>query len=165
MAGSGRGVSPKLTQLVDLIDEHHDAFVYDWRARFGMCFADCQTGRVPWGETLALFRILKADPSSHVAAAIHGMQSPWSREAFLLADVYDLTLAVNWANKHKDPTPYPRPTDPPPAKWGNTGGRSPDECRAILAARGHFVDTVPVLTASPPRPYRDPRGRFARRPS
>jgi hypothetical protein len=93
-------------------------------------------GRFGWGEAVRLARMLAADPSSHVAAAVHGWQHPWTREAMLLADVFDLTQVVNWAEKHRQPQLYPRPWDPPPERLGNAGQLTQAEIRAALRARG-----------------------------
>lgn len=147
---------PKLTALVDLIDEHRDAFAYDWRARFGMSIEDTLAVRVSWAESLSLFRVLVSDPSSNVAAAVHGMLHPFSREAFILADAYDLTLSANWSGKGSAPKPYPRPTDSKASagRLGDTSKFTQAEVRALLASRG------PQQTPPPTGRPRDARGRF-----
>jgi hypothetical protein len=63
-------------------------------------------------------------------------------------------LASNWSDKTKRPKPYPRPTDPPPAKFGDAAGRTVDEVLAIFEAHGHG----PAKWSQP----RDARGRFTR---
>lgn len=114
-------------------------------------------------EIAALSRILEADPSSHVGAVMHKMQHPWSREAFIAADQYDLSLSLAWAEngrKGARPKRYPRPTDKPLPRFGKTGGRSHAEVLAILASRGHG----PNGAAPKPVRRRDARGRFVRSP-
>lgn len=120
-----------------MIDEHTDAFVYDWRVRFGVSIFEALAGRAPWGETASLFRALVNDPTSHVAVAVHGLTGPLTREGYILADLYDVFMFANWNRKGTRPKPYPRPSDEPPPRIGNTGGRSRDEVLAILAAHGH----------------------------
>lgn len=146
---------PKLTALVDLIDEHRDAFTYDWRARFGLSIEDTLAVRVSWAESLSLFRVLVNDPSSNVAAAVHGMLHPFSREAFILADAYDLTLSANWSGKGTSPKPYPRPTDKGNSgRLGDASKFTQAEVLALLASRG--PQPIPPPSGRP----RDARGRF-----
>ena len=118
-----------------------------------MSLADVLDGRMPWAETLALFRVLVNDPTSHIAAAIRGYLHPWSREAFVLADLYDLTVAAHSNGKGRS-KPYPRPTDEPPKRIGDASLLTQAEILAALAERGHGPG------ARRPR-RRDARGRFA----
>lgn len=113
-----------------------------------------------WGETLALFRVLAGDPTSQVAVAVHAYAYPLSREGFMLADLYDVTLAANWNGKRTRPKPYPRPTDKGPKRLGDTGGRTRAQVLAILAEHRDGTPTP----AGPAHPTRDARGRFVRRP-
>lgn len=93
-----------IRRLLELIEEHRAPLEYDWRAVFGLPLSSI--GRsVSWGEAVRLVDELAADPATHTAAALAGWAHPWSREAALLADLFDLTLAVN----AKNPKPYPRP--------------------------------------------------------
>lgn len=87
-----------------------------------------------WGEAWRLTRLLLTDPSSHVAASVAGWAHPWSREAFVLADLYDLTHQAH-AQKRK-PRPYRRPSDSSSKRFGRAT-RSQAEIRAALLARGH----------------------------
>lgn len=81
---------------------------------------------------------LLSDPTSRTAAAVAGWEHPWSREAFLLADLYDFTRAAHTDPKHRRRLePYPRPN-----RRRRPGQRSapptadPATVRAALAARG-----------------------------
>jgi hypothetical protein len=79
--------------------------------------------------------ILRSDPSSAIAAALEGWDHPISREALLLADLYDLNAAIN-SPKNKRPKPHPmRPwKNRDVQRRGNTGGRTRAQVEAILAA-------------------------------
>ena len=63
-----------------------------------------------WDEAWLLFQALMLDPSSHVAAAVSDMGYPATREFLALADIFDLSVAVNTKqeDRHKS-KPYPRP--------------------------------------------------------
>lgn len=117
---------------------------------------------MPWGETWALYQHLITDPTSAVAVAVHGLAHPLSREGYTLADLYDVLLSANWADKHRRPKPYPRPTDKPPPRLGNPGRWTQTQIRAVLAVRGHGPQPVPAPAAR--LPHRDKRGRFTRAP-
>lgn len=131
-AGHRRG---GIRGLIDLIDRHRSALEYDWRTRFGIGLRAIFTGEVTWREAVDLTRELLSDPSSHTAAAAHGWDEPWPRDAFILADLFDAHAQANF----KNPKPYPRPT---------TRGRqrsarpkvSQARIRAALAARGHSLN-------------------------
>lgn len=123
--------------LLELIEEHPAAFAYDWRTRFGMDLGCLFDGRMTWGEAWALTNALTADPTSRIGAAVNGWRYPMSREALILADLYDLTLTANTDRKKRGRIkPYPRP-------WKQSGKRSAKPTvdqktiRAALAARGH----------------------------
>lgn len=88
-----------------------------------------------WGEAVRQVQILRADPSSMLAAAVEGWDYPLGRVEAILMNLYDLTFKATGA---KNPTPYPRPfaTDKAKTRRGNATGRSPEEIKAIL--RGQF---------------------------
>lgn len=136
MAAAGRGDPGGIAALVDLIDEHRPAFCYDWRARFGVPLRDALDGAPDWAETSALVSELAADPSSHAAAALAGWTHAWPIEAWILADLADITIR---ANSTRTPSRYPRPSDKPAARLGSTG-RPQREILAALAARGHDTE-------------------------
>ena len=135
MAGSRRQPG-KILGLLDLIEEHRAAVEYDFRSRFHLGL-DAITVDVGWGEAIRLVGILRADPSSALAAAMEGWDHPISREALILMDLFDLDMAVN-AGKKK-PKPYPRPWKQKTnvQKHGNVGGRTRAEIVAILNGVGH----------------------------
>lgn len=65
-----------------------------------------------WAEAYDLTTELGRDPTSHVGAALAGWQHPYSHEALILADLYDLTLSANTDRARRGRIrPYPRPFD------------------------------------------------------
>ena len=86
-----------------------------------------------WREAIALTLELINDPSSHVAASLQGWSYPWTREAFVLADLFDL---LHRANAKQKPRAYPRPNDRS-AKRSVKPTVSQEVIRKALAARGH----------------------------
>jgi hypothetical protein len=116
--------------LLDLIEEHRAAFDYDWRTRFHLPL-DAVPNQMHWGEAVRLAGILRADPSSMLAASMEGWKYPVSREAIALARLYDLEYAKTGAKNRK---PYPMPYNEGGTKTsrGNAAGRTPDEVKAIL---------------------------------
>lgn len=96
-------------------------------------------GRMSWREAWWHTNTLATDVTSHVCAALNGWRYPFSHEAKVLADLYDLTLSANTDKKKRGRLkPYPRPW-----KTKGKGQRSTkpsvDQAtvRAALAARGH----------------------------
>lgn len=117
--------------LVDLIDEHRGAFDYDWRSRFGLP-VDSIGADVDWREAVSLTRELMSDPSSRVWTAVNDFSDTWTREGYILADLFDVLLASN----SKNPRKYPRPTDKGTSRLGRTSVPQED-VRAALRSRGH----------------------------
>jgi hypothetical protein len=116
--------------LLDLIEERQGPLEYDFRARFHIGL-DSVPDVVGWGEAIRLVKVLRADPSSMVAAAAEGWDYPLSRTEAILMDLYDLEYAKTGAKNRK---PYPRPYKPVEAqsKRGDSGGRSGAEILALL---------------------------------
>lgn len=139
MADARRGEPGGIAALVELIDGHTSAFVYDWRHRFGLSLRDATETAPDWWETLHLAHELVGDPSSHVAAALAGWSRPWPAEAWVLADLVDVTIRANTPRRAIKPKPYPRPNDNKATQMGKAT-RPQHEIRAALAARGHNVD-------------------------
>lgn len=87
------------------------------------------------GEAWRLTLQLGQDPSSAVAAALARWDHPLSREALLLADLFDLEHTVNARTR---PKPHPmRPftaDDRQKRHLGNTAGRTRPQVLAILQA-------------------------------
>lgn len=133
-----RGLKPGgILGLLDLIEEHRAALRYDWRTRFGKSL-DSVPSEIGWGEALDLVRVLRADPSSMLAAAIEGWDYPLDRLGWMLADLIDVTGASAAGKKWKTYEGRPlKPKDNRKQQWGDTGGRTRAEVVAILNARGH----------------------------
>lgn len=98
--------------------EHRGAFEYDWRTRFGIPLSslDKSDDWADWSEAYRLMVELCLDPSSHVAAAIAGWQSPATDASLVLADLFDLQARSKTKRK---PASYPRPWDAPAVRHGN----------------------------------------------
>lgn len=122
--------------LLDLIEERRAQLEYDWRTRFALPLTVVGSDAMTYGEAWRLVGILAGDPTSQLSASAAGWDHPWSHEAALLADLWDLTVAANTSGKSRR-EPYPRPwptTGTATRTRGDAGGRSPDEVRAILAS-------------------------------
>lgn len=101
--------------LLVLARDHRGAVEYDLSTRFP---SRCPRGLRSVGDTITLTElarlvaILRNDPSSAIVAALSGWEYPMSREALVLADLFDLTHSMAWAQgggKGSRPKPYPRP--------------------------------------------------------
>lgn len=89
-----------------------------------------------YAEAVRLTQVLSTDPSSHIAAAVHGWDAPVSREWLVLADTFDRLTHLHTDRKAK-PEPYPRPfPDPARVRRGKTT-RTRGDVLAILNAHGH----------------------------
>lgn len=119
-------------RLLGLIRDHRGALEYDWRSRFGLGLESIGTV-MTWSEATRLSGLLLADPSSWVCASVAGWDHPISREAIVLADMWDLTAKVHSQRRSKQAT-YPRPWSGrgQGRRHGSTGGRTRDEILAIL---------------------------------
>jgi hypothetical protein len=133
--GEHRGGAGGIRALLVLIGEHRDALAYDWRTRFGLPLAAIfDHRRMGYAEAWQLVNQLSLDPTSRLCAALNGWDYPFSTEARILADLWDLTLSANKRRRSKA-KPYPRP-------WrdkGRSAKPTVDQAtiRAALAARGH----------------------------
>jgi hypothetical protein len=108
-----------------------------------------------WGEAWRVYTLLRADPSSAIAAAEEGWPYPVSREAIILADLYDLTHGI--AANGKSVKPYPRPwPDVNKTTLGGGSGLSQEKVLALLARRAPGASPTPPV----PQRRRDARGRF-----
>lgn len=87
-----------------------------------------------WREAWSLTRTLISDGTSRLGAAVAGWDRPWSPEAWILADLWDLLAQVYSKRK---PRPYPRPNAPKPKRLGKKTTLPQHVIRAALAARGH----------------------------
>lgn len=97
-----------------------------------------------WDEALRLTKILRADPSSMIAAAEEGWDYPFTREAAILADLWNLEHAKSGAKKQAI-YPVPWKAKAKSESWGKTGGRNRDQVEQILnAARSGALPQAPV---------------------
>lgn len=130
--GAQRSDPGGIVALAGLIDAHRAAFEYDWRARFGLPL-NVVGKSMPWGEAVRLTAKLSADPSSWVAASREGWAYPFSREAMVLADLFDL----QHKSKTKRGKAKPHPIRPwLQAKLRRLGGArlTKSQLRALLDA-------------------------------
>ena len=89
-----------------------------------------------WGEALRLIAILRADPSTALAASMEGWKHPITRESLALADLIDIQGRSKAGKKWK---PYTRPWEikGETTRRGNTAGRTRAEVVEILRQFGH----------------------------
>lgn len=87
-------------------------------------------------EAWLLARTLASDATSRTAVALNEWDYAFSREAAILADLFDLTVAANTDRKRRGQTrSYPRPWRSGRRSQPVTADQS--TVRAALAARGH----------------------------
>lgn len=105
----------KSWQLLLIVRDHRGAIEYDLSARFA---GRCPHGLRSVGDTITLpelarlVELLIKDPSSALTASVADWEYPMSREALLLADLFDLTHSMAWGQsggKGQRPKAYPRP--------------------------------------------------------
>lgn len=118
--------------LLDLIEEHRAAIEYDFRSRLHLPLSAVPDD-VGWDEAIRLIGVLRKDPESLTASSLEGWDYSISREALLLADLFDLQQAAAGVKR-----PKPHPMRPWKQKGdverrGNAGGRSPEQVKALLA--------------------------------
>ena len=113
--------------VLELIEDHKAAFVYDFRHRFGLGLGDLGT-TVPWSEIVYLVAVLLRDPSSWLQVSFNKWQHPVSFEWATQAATYDLLAQVHSKRK---PKPYPRPW--PDGKNSSRKGTIRRDSRDILA--------------------------------
>ena len=94
-----------IVAVLELVEDHTAAFVYDFRQRFGLGLRDLGT-TVPWVEVVYLVAVLLRDPSSWLQVSFNGWHHPVSYEWATHAATYDLLAQVHSKRK---PKPYPRP--------------------------------------------------------
>ena len=84
-----------------------------------------------WGEAVRLTVSLAADPSSHVGAALNGMQFPASRE-YLALRMLNANLVARHTQKRPKFHSLPDPFEKPPVKYGTPMSKA--EYAAAVAA-------------------------------
>lgn len=123
--------------LLGVLRDHRGVVEYDFRTRFGVGLNIIGRG-MSLSEAARLVEIIRADPSSALAAEIEGWAHPVSREAAVLMDLWDLTAI---ATGTKRPPRYERPWKQKgeSSRHGDASGRTPDEVKALLrqARLGH----------------------------
>lgn len=88
-------------------------------------------GRMLWDEAVLLMQELLLDPTSHTAAAVAKWKHPWTREARILADLFDLTVYAHTPKEKRHRLQsYPRPFE---TKKG-TVSRKPTVPQAVILA-------------------------------
>lgn len=130
--GCGRG---GICWLVDLIDERRQAFTYDWHTRFGQPVAAIGSPSMPWNEAVALAQVIHMDPSSMLSAAALGWDYPLTREALISLDTFDLLHAANTSKRPKPHPMRPKSQTKQTNRYGNVGGRSVEQVKALLQQR------------------------------
>lgn len=102
--------------LARLIDEYGAALVADFRAVYGMDLV-AELHKLMSNDESAMrprhiFVLVEGLPiDCNFGAAIQGGKDArgWSREAYILADVWDVTAAAAMAGSKQKPPRYPRP--------------------------------------------------------
>lgn len=95
--------------VCEILADYKAAFVYDFRARFGLGLNDIGS-TVSWEEIVYLVSILLADPTSWIQAAKNNWKHPIDYNWIIQASTYDLLAAVNSKRK---PKPWPKPWSEP----------------------------------------------------
>lgn len=127
MAGCRWGVAGGIVALGDLLAQHRGAFEYDWRTRFGLPLT-CVPADMGWDEALRMFKILGADPTTQIAAALSKWEHPASWEFLALADLFDVQLR---SKSKRKPKPYRRPWDKRPVVHGRGSAVSVEQWRRM----------------------------------
>lgn len=86
-----------------------------------------------WGEAIRLTVALAADPSSHVGAAVNGMQFPATRE-YLALQRLNANYVARYAQKRPKFSSLPDPFEKPPQKYGTPMSKA-DMVAALAAHR------------------------------
>lgn len=121
-----RSPSGGIIAVLQILEDYKPAFIYDFRARFGLGLDSLGT-TVPWNEVVSLVAVLLRDPTSWLQTAKSDWQHPISYEWTLAAATYDLLAQVNSKRK---PKAWPRPwADPSSNRLGKVTRR---DARAIL---------------------------------
>lgn len=112
--------------VLELLDSHKAAMVYDFRHRFGFGPRDFGAA-LPWDEVVSLVAVLLSDPTSWLQTSKNKWDHPVDFNWTLTAATYDLLAQVNSKRK---PQPWPRPW---PTSDRNRIGRARKDARDILA--------------------------------
>ena len=96
-----------ILKVLEIIEDHREGFIYDFRSRFSLGLADVGT-TAPWDEVVLLVTVLLRDPTSWLHTSVANWAHPISYDWPVLASMYDLHAQVNSKGK---PKPFPRPWD------------------------------------------------------
>lgn len=108
------------------------------------------SSRLSWIEAWALVERLALDTSSHLCAAIKGWDYPLSREALILADLFDLTALAHIEKKHRRSfKPYRRPWKQEKGRRSKSPTVNQATVRALLDARKPRASDDPADEAVP----------------
>ena len=118
--------------LLDLIEEHRAAIAYDFRSRFHLSLAAIPDD-VGWDEALDLISVLRRDPGTAVAAAMEGWDYGISREAVILADIFEMEQATAGVKRPQQHPLKPWRNKGQRNRMGNAGGRTPEAVRSLLS--------------------------------
>lgn len=114
--------------VLEVIQNHRAAFVYDFRHRFGVGLDDLGES-IPWSEVLLILTVLLRDPTSWLHTSVAKWHHPISFEWTVGVATYDLLAQVYSKRK---PKPYPRPWKTGAGQGGRKGTIRKD-AREILA--------------------------------
>lgn len=126
--------------VLDTVEDHTDAVIYDWRERFNLPVSSITDGSLTWVESFAMLNELVQDTSSHTCASVNKWEYAFSREAIQMADLFDLTQVIHTSKDDQKKVQL----KPRPWKTGRLGESvsqkpviSQEEIRAKLRALGH----------------------------
>ncbi len=125
--------------LLAVLREHRAAIEYDWWSRFGRGLRSIGP-EMSLSEAARLVEIIRADPSSALAASIGGWDYPVSREAAVLMDLWDLE-AMKGAGKKAPRYHRPYKTAGQRERVGDAAGHSQADVIDLLtrARRGEIA--------------------------
>lgn len=123
-----RCITGGILRLLELIDTHTVAISSDFRSLYNLSIFEVGE-TYTYKEAIYLTAALYTNPNSLLFTSINEWDFPVSREFLALADLYDLTFAVNSKKKVKYPRPFKMKTDG--QKIGNTT-KSKSEVEKLL---------------------------------
>jgi hypothetical protein len=94
--------------LVELVNRHGSALVHDFQHEYGLSLPDVL---FTWSPRVLLALVEELPDTSALAASLAGDKAfrGWGRDRHMVADLWDLTIAVGMAGSKKRPPTYPRP--------------------------------------------------------
>ena len=119
-----------ILRVLEIIEDHKPAFIYDFRSRFGLGLGDLGTA-LPWSEVVYLVAVLVRDPSSWLQTSLSKWHHPIDYNWAVNVATYDLLAQVN-TRKGRKAKPYPRPW-PAGENGQSRKGKARADARAILS--------------------------------